>query len=81
MRDDSFSKFLVGEWAPTPLKPCPFCGKDDAHVAPLGNGAGSVGCNSCGADGPSARTLTLAIHKWNERNLPDAPVTEISHEA
>lgn len=64
----------------TKLKPCPFCGKRPSGKSRVSTGYGpAVGCDHCGADGPSAHypkeqigmempaDFKLAIKRWNER--------------
>jgi Lar family restriction alleviation protein len=47
------------------LKPCPFCGVNDAHVSDTG--AEWVICRGCEAEGPVGDTRQEAIEKWNYR--------------
>jgi len=55
------------------LKPCPFCGKDEAEVIydseywECGEVEYSVCCGNCGATGKSCNCEFDAINAWNTR--------------
>lgn len=47
------------------LKPCPFCGKDEAIV--VGSGLFCVQCKHCGALTAWSKSREAAIEHWNRR--------------
>ena len=53
------------------LKPCPFCGKNNAglvdHISPQGDKNYTVICVSCGASVNNYDKPQQAIRKWNRR--------------
>lgn len=58
----------------TEIKPCPFCGKDEAdtHRFMLEDGSAkrpiyAVCCDWCGCDGPSSPSEERAVFNWNNR--------------
>lgn len=58
------------------LKPCPFCGDDEAYFegeypAPDTSEWGAVHCADCCAIGPYAPTQAEAIADWNRRAQPE----------
>jgi len=54
------------------LEPCPFCGSREIDIPEFAMGVAPakywvISCPSCGAEGPSGRTLAEAVEKWNRR--------------
>ena len=73
----SAEQVRIKEWLEMnqPLKPCPFCG-GDAFVVPLDTpgfyaaGCTKMGCIGCkDSKGWNASNRTLAIRKWNKREV------------
>jgi Lar family restriction alleviation protein len=46
--------------------PCPFCGKTELEVSSNGEDNYWVMCNTCGAEGPTAKENKVWMH-WNYR--------------
>ena len=53
----------------TELKPCPFCGAQNARVKSSGRWGWFVSCQ-CAAVGPSSESRQEAIERWNTRVEP-----------
>ena len=52
------------------LKPCPFCGEDEAEVV-TSDGAKVVRCGYCSAKGEECGgSFKLAVQSWNTRAEP-----------
>ena len=52
------------------LRPCPFCGANEAYVLDAHTVSGQilfVCCQPCGACGPDAEDVTGAVDLWNKR--------------
>ena len=49
------------------LKPCPFCGADEASVEVIDYDFYGVQCYCCKATGPTEETKAEAIDAWNRR--------------
>lgn len=54
------------------LKPCPFCGSENAAPYAV-KSCHSVLCVACGGEGPEAESEAAAIEAWNRRALPEPP--------
>jgi Lar family restriction alleviation protein len=54
-----------------PLKPCPFCGADDATALRVMARTYRAGCRSCGAV-TLGDTMTEAASAWNRRQAAEA---------
>ena len=60
------------------LKPCPFCGFDEARIITIRDGR-MVNCHNCHASGPAyyhgvqgiSATPALAAGKWNQRDTAE----------
>ena len=63
------------------LKPCPFCGSDEATIEPILLGAFDtprycVICSKCGADSEVDLGKSGAVECWNTRPLEDGLAAE-----
>ena len=50
------------------IKSCPFCGKDEGDDSYDEEKNRVIQCLNCGAVGPWADSLHVAIEDWNERH-------------
>jgi hypothetical protein len=51
------------------LKPCPFCANAIRNELTHVNGLSVVGCDQCGAQGPTSWSELFAKRKWNQRGI------------
>lgn len=52
------------------LQFCPFCGNTDLEVVTCSDWTTHyVSCSDCGTEGPSGKTESEAIEKWDKRVL------------
>lgn len=56
------------------IKPCPFCGHDDAEI----KHGWQVECRECFAEGPQRATPHLAVDAWNAREVENETVKELN---
>lgn len=51
-----------------PIKPCPFCGREEVHLV-QDDWKHWCCCTSCGVEGPVQDSRKHAVDKWQERAI------------